>query len=72
MTDKIAEIREKIEVCWDPEEKEIALRLCSALEVAKDGYAAILRNVDASAYNIETHCEQMQAKINSILEGKDG
>lgn len=33
---KIDEIREKIEACFDPEEKEIALNLCDALDEATD------------------------------------
>jgi len=49
---KIDEIREKIEVCFDPEEKEIALPLCDALK------AAISYINDP----------EFEAKINQILE----
>lgn len=60
---KIAEIREKIEACFDPEEKEIALNLCDALIYTRE----IIKVIPPKHY-----AEEQLAKIDQILEGKNG
>lgn len=59
MSNKIDEIREKIEGCFDPEEKKIALNLCDALEFA------ITEHNSRVTYG---ESRRLEAKIDSILE----
>ncbi len=58
---KIDEIREKIEVCFDPEEKEITLSICRAVEFL----LSILKLLGSpKVYN------KTVKSVNDILEGK--